>query len=45
MQKTEEQLVKALGAVDLVVSDTNKFKLKLGIGEDAFTTLKLTKTL
>ena len=45
MQQTEEQLVDALGAVDLVVADTNKFKLKLGIGEDAFTTLKLTKTL
>lgn len=28
-----------------VVSDTNKFKLKLGIGEDAFTSLKLAKTL
>lgn len=45
MKQTEEQLVNALGAVDLVVADTNKFKLKLGIGEDAFTTLKLPKTL
>ena len=34
-----------LNNVEQVVGDTNKFKLKLGIGEDAFTSLKLAKTL
>ncbi len=30
-----------LGKAELVVVDTNKFKIKLGIGEDAYTTQKL----
>ena len=34
-----------LNNVDLVVEDSTKFKLKLGIGEDAYTSLKLAKTL
>jgi len=34
-----------LNNVECVVGDTNKFKLKLGIGEDAFTSLKLAKSL
>jgi hypothetical protein len=34
-----------LNDVECVVGDTNKFKLKLGIGEDAFTSLKLAKSL
>jgi hypothetical protein len=37
--------MKQLSNVEQVVDDTNKFKLKLGIGEDAFTSLKLAKTL
>ncbi|AZQ67943.1 TerB family tellurite resistance protein [Silicimonas algicola] len=45
MAPSEQQLVDALSTVDLVVADTNKFKIKLGIGEDAYSTLKLTKTL
>ena len=38
-------LVEQLNNVDVVVSDSNKFKLKLGIGEDVYSSLKLTKTL
>jgi hypothetical protein len=34
-----------LNNVEQVVGDINKFKLKLGIGEDAFTSLRLAKTL
>ena len=34
-----------LDSVDAVVEDDNKFKLKLGIGEDAYASLKLRKTL
>ena len=34
-----------LNHVECVVGDTNKFKLKLGIGEDAFASLKLAKSL
>lgn len=45
MAPNEQQLVDALSTVDLVVADTNKFKIKLGIGEDAYSTLKLAKTL
>ena len=39
-----EQLEK-LNSVEFVVADSTKFKLKLGIGEDAYTSLKLAKTL
>jgi len=39
-----EQLEK-LNSVEFVVEDSTKFKLKLGIGEDAYTSLKLAKTL
>jgi uncharacterized tellurite resistance protein B-like protein len=45
MSIKEEDLVAALSDLELVVEDTNKFKLKLGIGEDAYASLKLTKTL
>lgn len=41
----EAELVEALNEVELVVSDTNKFKIKLGIGEDAYSSLKTAKTL
>lgn len=41
----EEELVVELNQLELVVSDPNKFKIKLGIGEDAFASLKLAKTL
>lgn len=41
----EAELVEALNEVELVVSDTNKFKIKLGIGEDAYSSLKMAKTL
>ena len=46
----DEQLIESaqlekLNNVDLVVEDSTKFKLKLGIGEDAYTSLKLAKTL
>lgn len=41
----EAQLFQELNAVDLVVADTNRFKIKLGIGEDAYTSLKAVKTL
>jgi hypothetical protein len=41
----DDVLVGQLNNVDLVVSDSNKFKLKLGIGEDVYASLKLTKTL
>ena len=40
-----EAQVEILNNIELVVADTNKFKLKLGIGEDAFTSLKLAKSL
>lgn len=45
MSTTTEQLVNDLDIVAMVVEDTNKFKVKLGIGEDAYATLKLTSTL
>lgn len=38
---TTEQLIEDLGAVELVVADSNKFKIKLGIGEDAYTSLRI----
>lgn len=41
----EEELVVELNQLDFVVSDPNKFKIKLGIGEDAFASLKMAKTL
>jgi hypothetical protein len=34
-----------LNNIDFVVEDSTKFKLKLGIGEDAYTSLKMAKTL
>lgn len=40
-----EEALEDLGLVDFVVEDTNKFKLKLGIGEDAYASLKVAKTL
>lgn len=40
-QQATESLVDDLNQVDMVVADTNKFKLKLGIGEDAYTSQKL----
>lgn len=45
MTANESELVAELNATDLVVSDLNKFKIKLGIGEDAYGTLKLKNTL
>lgn len=41
----EQNLVDDLNAVDFVVADANKFKIKLDIGEDAYASLKLAKTL
>lgn len=41
----EKMLVADLNAIDLVVQDPIKFKIKLGIGEEAYATLKLAKTL
>ena len=45
MTATTTDLVKKLGENELVVEDGTKFKIKLGIGEDAYTSLKLAKTL
>jgi hypothetical protein len=45
MGKVEQALVDGLNSVDLVVADGNKFKIKLGIGEDAYSSLRLSKTL
>ncbi|MCE5972419.1 TerB family tellurite resistance protein [Sinirhodobacter sp. WL0062] len=45
MSATEAELVQELSETDLVVADTNKFKIKLGIGEDAYGSLKLKNTL
>ena len=39
------QLIEQLKDVDCVVGNPNQFKIKLGIGEDAFSTLKLKKNL
>ena len=41
----QEELISQLEDVDLVVQDTNKFKIKLGIGEDAYSSLTLKKNL
>lgn len=41
----EAQQIEDLNAVDLVVEDSNRFKIKLGIGEEAYTSLKMTKSL
>lgn len=41
----EAELVAALNQADLVVADPNKFKMKLAIGEDAYSSLKMAKTL
>lgn len=41
----EKALAADLNALDLVVQDPIKFKIKLGIGEEAYATLKLAKTL
>lgn len=43
--ETTEHLIEELGEVDLVVADTNKFKIRLGIGEDAYASLKLKNML
>ncbi|AUM74140.1 tellurite resistance TerB family protein [Paracoccus jeotgali] len=40
-QQATERLVDDLNQVEMVVADSNKFKLKLGIGEDAYTSQKL----
>lgn len=47
MRTLEDQnaQLELLNNVELVVNDTNKFKLKLGIGEDAFASLKMAKSL
>ena len=45
MEKSESEESNDLFSLDCVVDDPIKFKLKLGIGEDAFTTLKLKNTL
>lgn len=49
MDQQDEKLAKALadelGEADLVVADTNKFKIRLGIGEDAYTSLKMKNLL
>ena len=44
MTATTTDLVKKLGENELVVEDGTRFKIKLGIGEDAYTSLKLAKT-
>lgn len=41
----EAQQIEDLSAVDLVVEDSNRFKIKLGIGEEAYTSLKMAKSL
>lgn len=41
----EAQQIEDLNAVDLVVEDSNRFKIKLGIGEEAYTSLKMAKSL
>lgn len=45
MSDVEAELIEELNETDLVVEDTNKFKIKLGIGEDAYGSLKLKNTL
>ena len=47
MSAAEDQTaeLELLNNVEFVVNDTNKFKLKLGIGEDAYKSLKLAKSL
>lgn len=47
MRTAEDQTaqLELLNNVEFVVNDTNKFKLKLGIGEDAYKSLKLAKSL
>ena len=42
---TTEKLIEDLGAAELVVADTNKFKIKLGIGEEAYASLKVKNLL
>lgn len=41
----EKSLAADLNATEFVVQDPNKFKIKLGIGEEAYATLKLSNTL
>ena len=41
----KNELASKLDSVELVVQDTNKFKIKLGIGEDAFKTLTIKNNL
>lgn len=42
---SEQELVDDLAGVSEVVTDSNKFKIKLGIGEDAYASLKLKNML
>ena len=44
-ESIENPATDALESVECVISEPIKFKLKLGIGDDAFTSLKLKKTL
>ncbi len=41
METNTEELIQRLDGAELVVADSNKFKIKLGIGEDAYASLKL----
>lgn len=45
MADTVEELIEDLGAAELVVADSNKFKIKLGIGEDAYASLRIRNLL
>ena len=45
MDQTEADLIADLNQLDHVVADTNKFKIKLAIGEDAYASLRTTKAL
>lgn len=45
IEEATATLIEELGTTELVVADTNKFKIKLGIGEDAYASLKLTNML
>ncbi|WP_347266697.1 TerB family tellurite resistance protein [Paracoccus sp. (in: a-proteobacteria)] len=45
MTDATEKLIEDLGAAELVVADTTRFKIKLGIGEDAYASLKLKNVL
>lgn len=45
IEEATATLLEELGSTELVVADTNKFKIKLGIGEDAYASLRIKNLL